>query len=61
VCLQLLLALHVWTSKAIYDTLGRFGWFYGDFFIQNDEVPAELAYTGIYRHVNNPERSRQPR
>ena len=55
--LKLLIALHIWTAKEIYDVLGRFGWFYGDFFIQHECAPLELYYTGIYRHVNNPERS----
>ena len=55
---QLLIALHIWTAKEIYDVLGRFGWFYGDFFIQNEHAPLELYYTGIYRYVNNPERSK---
>lgn len=54
---QLLIAVHIWTAKAIYDVLGRFGWFYGDFFIQGEGAPLQLYYTGIYRHVNNPERS----
>jgi len=52
----LLIAVHIWTAKAIYDVLGRFGWFYGDFFIQGEGAPLQLYYTGIYRHVNNPER-----
>ncbi|KAK9894347.1 hypothetical protein P389DRAFT_205768, partial [Cystobasidium minutum MCA 4210] len=52
----LLIALHMWTSKGIYEVLGRFGWFYGDFFIASEGAPPQLIYTGIYRHVNNPER-----
>jgi phosphatidylethanolamine N-methyltransferase len=53
----MLVALHLWTSKGIYEVLGRFGWFYGDFFIASEGAPPQLVYTGIYRHVNNPERS----
>ncbi|KAF7728894.1 phosphatidylethanolamine N-methyltransferase [Apophysomyces ossiformis] len=48
------ISLHIWTSASIYETLGDFGWFYGDFFI--DEQPTTLLYTGIYRFLNNPEK-----
>ncbi|SCV73024.1 BQ2448_6949 [Microbotryum intermedium] len=50
-----LVALHVWTAQSTLDVLGPFGWFYGDFFIQ--EYPHQLYYTGIFRFLNNPERS----
>ena len=48
-----LIALHVWTTISIYDSLGEFGWFFGDFFF--DHFP-KLTYSGIYRFLNNPER-----
>ncbi|KAJ5587084.1 uncharacterized protein N7459_002849 [Penicillium hispanicum] len=48
-----LISLQIWTSASIYDSLGEFGWFYGDFFF--DESP-KLTYDGIYRFLNNPER-----
>ncbi|KAJ5670412.1 Phosphatidylethanolamine N-methyltransferase [Penicillium maclennaniae] len=48
-----LIGLQLWTSVSIYDSLGEFGWFYGDFFF--DESP-KLTYDGIYRFLNNPER-----
>ena len=48
-----LVALQVWVSFSIYDQLGEFGWFYGDFFF--DQSP-KLTYGGIYRFLNNPER-----
>ena len=48
-----LVALQVWTSTSIYDSLGEFGWFFGDFFF--DHSP-KLTYSGIYRFLNNPER-----
>ncbi|KAJ5980757.1 Phosphatidylethanolamine N-methyltransferase [Penicillium waksmanii] len=48
-----LISLQLWTSVSIYESLGEFGWFYGDFFF--DESP-KLTYNGIYRFLNNPER-----
>ncbi|PGG95640.1 phosphatidylethanolamine N-methyltransferase [Polytolypa hystricis UAMH7299] len=48
-----LIALQFWTSMSIYESLGEFGWFFGDFFF--DESP-KLTYSGIYRFLNNPER-----
>jgi len=49
-----LIALQIWTISSIYESLGEFGWFFGDFFF--DEVP-KLSYGGIYRFLNNPERT----
>jgi phosphatidylethanolamine N-methyltransferase len=48
-----LVALQIWVSVSIYDSLGEFGWFFGDFFF--DQSP-RLTYGGIYRFLNNPER-----
>ncbi|MCJ1314156.1 phosphatidylethanolamine N-methyltransferase [Agyrium rufum] len=48
-----LISLQVWTAISIYDSLGEFGWFFGDFFF--DEEP-KLTYSGIYRFLNSPER-----
>jgi phosphatidylethanolamine N-methyltransferase len=49
-----LIALQIWTISEIYESLGEFGWFFGDFFY--DEAP-KLTYGGIYRFLNNPERT----
>jgi phosphatidylethanolamine N-methyltransferase len=48
-----LIALQMWTAMSIYESLGEFGWFFGDFFF--DQSP-KLTYSGIYRFLNNPER-----
>ena len=48
-----LVSLQVWTTISIYESLGEFGWFFGDFFF--DHAP-KLTYSGIYRFLNNPER-----
>ena len=48
-----LVSLQVWTVVSIYESLGEFGWFFGDFFF--DQSP-KLTYSGIYRFLNNPER-----
>lgn len=48
-----LVLLQIWTAISIYDSLGEFGWFFGDFFFDHS---AKLTYSGIYRFLNNPER-----
>ncbi|WDK17487.1 phosphatidylethanolamine N-methyltransferase [Colletotrichum graminicola] len=48
-----LVALQIWTAVSVYDSLGEFGWFYGDFFYDST---ARLTYKSIYRFLNNPER-----
>ncbi|KAL8691950.1 MAG: hypothetical protein Q9224_004063 [Gallowayella concinna] len=48
-----LIALQIWVAVSIYDSLGEFGWFFGDFFFNQSP---KLTYGGIYRFLNNPER-----
>lgn len=48
-----LVALQLWTALTVYESLGEFGWFCGDFFFDHE---AKLNYTSIYRFLNNPER-----
>lgn len=48
-----LIALQIWTVASIYESLGEFGWFFGDFFFEDRP---KLTYSGIYRFLNNPER-----
>lgn len=48
-----LLGIHAYSSFGAFETLGEFGWFYGDFFVHN--YKHELQYTGIYRFLNNPD------
>jgi phosphatidylethanolamine N-methyltransferase len=48
-----LIALQMWTAASIYESLGEFGWFYGDFFFDST---GKLTYKSIYRYLNNPER-----
>jgi phosphatidylethanolamine N-methyltransferase len=49
-----MIALQLWTAVSIYESLGEFGWFCGDFFF--DPPQKNLTYSGIYRFLNNPER-----
>lgn len=47
-------ALQIWTSYSIYESIGDYGWFFGDFFYLKNT--STLTYSGIYRYLNNPER-----
>lgn len=48
-----LVSLQIWTAVSIHESLGEFGWFFGDFFFDNK---GKLTYSSIYRFLNNPER-----
>ncbi|KAI0651121.1 phosphatidylethanolamine N-methyltransferase [Trametes meyenii] len=49
----IMIGLHIWSTLESFEVLGLFGWFFGDFFIE--DFPSHLEYTGIYRYLNNPE------
>lgn len=49
-----MIVLQVWVAASIYESLGEFGWHFGDFFF--DPPSRNLTYSGIYRFLNNPER-----
>lgn len=48
-----LIALSGWTTKEQYEQLGDFGFYFGDAFFEG----SKLTYEGIYRFLNNPERT----
>ena len=41
-----------WISS--YQVLGDYGWFYGDFFIHDENLKSNLVYKGVYRFMDNP-------
>ncbi|KAI5963896.1 CHO2 [Candida theae] len=48
----LLIATQTWINASIIDSIGYFGYFYGDFFIAKSH---HLTKAGVYRYLNNPE------
>ncbi|OMJ07877.1 Phosphatidylethanolamine N-methyltransferase [Smittium culicis] len=52
----LLLGLQIWCTNSIYESIGSFGWYYGDYFVPlTTEKSRKLIYKGIYRYLNNPD------
>ena len=47
--IQMLIGLHVWTTLEQYEVLGVYGWFFGDFFVE--DFSFQLEYSGIFRSV----------
>lgn len=50
-----LFALNLWSVNSQFETIGEYGWFYGDFFIVDETIPIKLSYQGVYRFLNNPD------
>ncbi|KAI8616335.1 phospholipid methyltransferase-domain-containing protein [Chytriomyces sp. MP71] len=45
----ILILLHIWTTFSIHKTLGEYGWFFGDFFIDSlvsSKSPTSTSFTG---------------
>ena len=51
----ILILTQVWINASIIESIGYFGWFYGDFFIPKSKRPIQLTKAGVYRYLNNPE------
>ncbi|CAI5756007.1 unnamed protein product [Candida verbasci] len=52
----LLIITQIWINSSIVDSIGYFGWFYGDFFIpKSQSFIKNLTKAGVYRYLNNPE------
>eukprot|EP00727_Mastigamoeba_balamuthi_P008113 m51a1_g3922 putative phosphatidylethanolamine n-methyltransferase (709) ;mRNA; r:180021-182700 len=52
---SVLVLISFWTSAECYEVLGDYGWFYGDFFIDDLNLPPSLYYHGVYRFMDNPD------
>ena len=50
-----LIALNLWSVASQFETIGEFGWFFGDFFVVDTDIPLKLSYQGVYRFLNNPD------
>lgn len=45
----------IWINSSIVESIGYFGWFYGDFFVPKSQSAFHLTKVGVYRYLNNPE------
>lgn len=53
---MLLIFTQTWINVLIVESIGYFGWFYGDFFVpRNQRAATHLTKAGVYRYLNNPE------
>lgn len=50
-----LIFTQIWINSSIIDTIGYFGWFYGDFFVPKSQSAFHFTKVGVYRYLNNPE------
>eukprot|EP00771_Trimastix_marina_P000736 gnl/Trimastix_PCT/1766.p1 GENE.gnl/Trimastix_PCT/1766~~gnl/Trimastix_PCT/1766.p1 ORF type:complete len:652 (+),score=136.18 gnl/Trimastix_PCT/1766:52-2007(+) len=49
-----LIVFAAYTAVLVYRKIGRYGWYYGDFFFLPRQGLAPLRYDGIYRYFNHP-------
>ena len=54
---MLLTAVSLHVSYSSYESVGEFGWFFGDFFIPQHMYTRALSYGGAYRFLNDPDSS----
>jgi phosphatidylethanolamine N-methyltransferase len=50
-----LMGLNAYSVVSQFEIIGEFGWFFGDFFINDEAIPLKLSYQGIYRFLENPD------
>lgn len=53
-----LILINLWAFVSVYQAIGDFGWFYGDFFLSQSKAvfyTSQICYSGVYRFTNNPD------